>query len=68
MKRSTLIKLLAPIISQKNTPVSVSAELIIKQLEELNLLKPTHKKTIVRRDLELIPYEDTITVDGWEKE
>lgn len=68
MKRSTLIKLLAPILSQRDTSTSVSAELVINQLEELKLLKPTHKVSVTRRDIEFMPYEETITVDGWEKE
>jgi hypothetical protein len=73
MKRSTVAKLIAPILSQRNTghysyDALSHAELIIKQLEELDLLKPTHKKTVVRRDIELIPYDDTIVVEGWEEE
>ena len=68
MKRSTLVKLLAPILSRKDTPVTTSAELVIKQLEELKLLAPTHKKTIRKRDIELMPYEETVVVEGWEDE
>jgi hypothetical protein len=63
MKRSELVKLLAPIVGSV-----VRAELTIKQLEELDILKPKHKKTITKRDIELMPYEDTIIVEGWENE
>jgi hypothetical protein len=73
MKRSTLAKLIAPMLSQRNTghysyDALDHAHFIIKQLEELNLLRPTHQKIVIRRDLELIPYEDTIIVEGWEDE
>jgi hypothetical protein len=68
MKRSTAIKLLAPILSQKDIPVEITAELIINQLEELALLTPTHKVKVTRRDMELMPYEDEIEIDGWRKE
>jgi hypothetical protein len=63
MKRSKLVKLLAPIVGG-----IVRAELTINQLEELRLLNPTHLKKIIRRDIELMPYEDTIEVAGWEEE
>ena len=63
MKRSKLVKLLAPIVGG-----IVRAELTINQLEELRLLNPTHLKKIIRRDIELMPYEDTIEVTGWEEE
>lgn len=68
MKRSTLIKLLAPILSQRETPAYVSAELVINQLEELKLLSPTHKVTVIRRDIEAMPYEEEVLVSGWENE
>lgn len=67
MKRSTLIKLLSPMLIKSDSP-AITAELIIKQLEELNLLKPTHKKIRILRDIENMPYEDEITVSGWENE
>lgn len=68
MKRSTLVNLIAPILSQKDTPVKVSAELVIKQLEELKLLTPTHKITVTKKDIELMPYEEEVLVSGWENE
>jgi hypothetical protein len=73
MKRSTLAKLIAPILTQRNTGhysynELEHAQMIIKQLEEFDLLKPTHKKTITRMCMMGTPYEDTITVEGWEKE
>ena len=52
----------------KSDSPAITAELIIKQLEELNLLKPTHKKIRILRDIENMPYEDEITVPGWENE
>lgn len=67
MKRSDLIKLLCPIVFKSVSP-SVTAELIIKQLEELDLLKPTHVRVRVLRDIENMPYEDEIIVPGWESE
>jgi|688.fasta_scaffold265711_3 hypothetical protein len=63
MKRSELVKILAPIVGG-----IVRAELAINQLEELDMLKPKHKITVNLKDLELMPYEDTIVVEGWENE
>jgi hypothetical protein len=63
MKRSELVKLLAPIVGG-----IVRAELTINQLQELRLLNPTHLKKIIRRDIELMPYEDTVIMEGWEPE
>lgn len=73
MKRSTLAKLIAPILSQRNTghysyDALAHAILVINQLEEFDLLKPTHKKTITRMCMMGTPYEDTITVEGWDEE
>jgi hypothetical protein len=68
VKRSTLVKLLIPIISQKDTPESVRAELVIKQLEELKLLNPTHKVSVTKKDIELMPYEIEVSLQGWEDE
>jgi hypothetical protein len=44
------------------------AETILTIQEELGIIKPTHKKTIIRRDIEAMPYEDFVEVSGWEKE
>ncbi len=73
MKRSEAIRILATVLTKYNTGAPWYNETrhageVINVLEEFNLLKPTHRKTIVRRDLELIPYEDTIVVEGWEEE
>jgi len=73
MKRSTLARLIAPILSQRNTghysyDALDHAYLIIKQLEEFDLLKPSHKKTITRMCMMGTPYEDTVIVEGWEEE
>lgn len=73
MKRSDAIKIISRALTKYNTGTpwyneGQHAGEVLSLLEELNLIKPTHKKTIIRRDLELIPYEDIIVVDGWEKE
>ncbi len=69
MKRSYVIKLILPIISANKSGDSMStANLILKQLDELGVLNPKHKVTVTRRDIELMPYEDTIEVSGWDKE
>lgn len=73
MKRSDAIKIISRALTKYNTGApwyneGQHAGEVLSLLEELNLIKPTHKKTIIRRDFELIPYEDIIVVDGWEKE
>lgn len=73
MKRSAVLKVIANALTKRNTGhysynETEHASLVLKELEDLDIIKPTHKKTVVRRDLELIPYDDTITVEGWEKE
>jgi len=73
MKRSEAVKILTTVLTRYNTGTpwyneTQHAREVISVLEELNLLKPTHVKTVVRRDLELIPYEDTIVMEGWEDE
>lgn len=67
MKRNDLIKLLCPIVLKSVSP-SVTAELIIKRLEELNLLSPTHKVSVTKKDIELMPYEIEVSLQGWEDE
>lgn len=73
MKRSAVLKVIARALTMRNTGhysynETEHANLVLKELEDLDIIKPTHKKTVVRRDLELIPYDDTIIVEGWEKE
>jgi hypothetical protein len=69
MKRSDVIKLIVPIISANGPGDSVgTANLILKQLDELRILNPKHKVTVTRRDVELMPYEEKIEVPGWDKE
>ena len=73
MKKSMIIDLVGSVLRRYNTGhysynETKHAKEILAVLEDLKLLKPTHEKTIVRRDLELMPYEDTITVEGWEDE
>jgi hypothetical protein len=67
VKRSTVLKLIAPILQSRNNTL-VCASLILKQLEDADLIKPTHKKLVVRRDIENMPYDDYITVEGWQNE
>jgi hypothetical protein len=45
-----------------------NADVILTTLESSNLINPTHKTIVTRRDIEAMPYEDTIIVAGWEKE
>jgi hypothetical protein len=73
MKRSEAIRILTTVLTKYNTGAPWYNETrhageVISILEQLNLLKPTHSKTVIRRDLELIPYEDTIIMEGWEDE
>lgn len=73
MKRSTLVKLLATEISRRNTGhysynETIHANEVLSFMEELGVIKPTHKVTVTKRDIELMPYEETIEVDGWDKE
>jgi hypothetical protein len=73
MKRSTAIELLSMVIRRHNTGhysynEKKHAEEVLAFMEELNLVKPTHKKTKVLRDIENMPYEDEVTVAGWENE
>jgi hypothetical protein len=44
------------------------ADLVLRKLEDLDIIKPTHQRTVIRRDFELIPYEDMVVVSGWESE
>lgn len=73
MKRSLVVKLLASEISRHNTGhysynEIAHADRVLKFMEQLGIVKPTHKLVITRRDIELMPYEDTIEVPGWDKE
>lgn len=73
MKRSAVLKVIARALTMRNTGhysynETEHANLVLKELEDLDLIKPKHKITIIRRDIELMPYEDTVTVEGWEKE
>jgi hypothetical protein len=73
MKKSEVVKLLSTVLTRYNTGTPwynerKHAEEVLNMLEELNILRPTHQKTIIRRDLELIPYEDMLIVEGWEDE
>lgn len=69
MKRSDLVELISAIISNNGPGDSIStANLILKQLDSLNLLNPTHKVTVIRRDIEAMPYEEEVLVSGWRNE
>jgi len=73
MKKSTAINILQDALKKYNngTPwynESAHAQEILNMLDEIGLLKPTHKVVVVRKDIENMPYEDTVTVIGWEKE
>lgn len=73
MKRSAVLKVIARALTMRNTGhysynEMEHADLVLKELEDLDIVKPTHNKIVVRRDLELIPYDDTIVIEGWESE
>lgn len=73
MKRSAVLKVIAKALTMRNTGhysynEKEHANLVLKELEDLDIIKPTHKKWISKKDIELMPYEETITVEGWEDE
>lgn len=73
MKRSKVIEMLSNVVSKRNTGhysynEKAHAEDVLSFLESLGIISPTHEKTVIRRDIEAIPYEDTVVVKGWEDE
>jgi cobyrinic acid a,c-diamide synthase len=73
MKRSLAVQLLANVISNRNTGhysynETEHANEVLILLESLGLVQPTHKVTVTKRDIELMPYEETVTLPGWDKE
>ena len=73
MKRDLVVRLMASEISSRNTGHYSYNELehasdVLKVLEGLGIIKPKHRIKITRRDIEGMPYEDEIEVDGWGKE
>jgi hypothetical protein len=73
MKRSTAIDILKRTLTKynNNTPwysERKHAEEILDVLDQIGLLKPTHKVSVTKRDIEFMPYEETVIVEGWEKE
>jgi uncharacterized protein YqeY len=73
MKRSAVLKVIARALTMRNTGhysynEKEHADLVLKELEDLDIIKPTHKKKIRRKDIELMPYDETIEVNGWEDE
>jgi hypothetical protein len=73
MKRSDAIKILSTVLVKYNTGApwyneTQHAGEVLSLLEKVNLIKPTHKKIRILKDIENMPYEDEITVLGWEDE
>lgn len=73
MKKSTAVDLLSTVLRKYNTGhysynEKAHATEVLNFLQELNLLKPTHVRVRTIRDIENIPYEDEIIVQGWENE
>jgi hypothetical protein len=73
MKRTAVLELIATVLNQRNTGhyfynEMEHADLVLRKLEDLDIIKPTHQRTVIRRDFELIPYEDMVVVSGWESE
>lgn len=73
MKRSAVVKVIARALTLRNTGhysynETEHANLVLKELEDLDVIKPRHQKYIIRKDLELMPYTDIVTVEGWEDE
>lgn len=73
MKRSEVISMLSEVVSRRNTGhysynEKAHAEDVLRFLESLGIIAPTYEKTVIRRDIEAIPYEDTIIIKGWEDE
>lgn len=73
MKRSTVVKLLASEIMRRNTGhysynETTHASDVLRFLEELGLVKPTHTITVSRMCMLGSQYEEEITLVGWEKE
>ena len=65
MKRTEALRLIANSLDFLNLS---EADTILTTLEQSGLLTPTHKTKVTRRDIELMPYEDTVIVKGWENE
>jgi hypothetical protein len=73
MKRKAVLKVIASALTQRNTGhysynETEHADLVLSELEDLGIIKPKHKKIVVRRDIELMPYDDILEVEGWEEE
>ena len=73
MKRGAVLKVIGQALLARNTGgysynETEHADLVLKSLEDLDLIKPKHKKIITRTCMMGTPYEDTVNVDGWEIE
>lgn len=73
MKRNAVLEVISRKLTARNSG-SYSynerehADIVLKALEDLDIIKPTHHKVITRYDAECCPYEDTVLAQGWEKE
>lgn len=73
MKRNTIVKMLAAEIVDSHDGQYSNSDLqrasnALRLLEEFGIVKPKHKVSITRLDIEAMPYEDFVEVSGWEKE
>lgn len=73
MKRSTVVKLLASEIMRRNTDhysynEKEHASDVLKFLEQLGLVKPTHRIKVPRMCMMGSEYEDEVVLAGWERE
>ncbi len=76
MKRSQMVSKIASAIINYRTPSNFTtrehalevAETILTIQEKLGIIKPTKKVKVTLRDIELMPYEETVVVEGWEHE
>ena len=73
MKRDLVVKLIASTLTKYNNNhpsynETQHASEVLKIVESLGIVKPKHRIKITRRDIEGMPYEDEIEVDGWSKE
>lgn len=79
MKRKHALKLIANqldflnskfkgVRTEFNSTELSCADVILTTLEHAGLIKPTHKKTVVRMCMMGTPYDDYVIHQGWEDE
>ena len=72
MKKSEVISKLASVIINFNLANREDAlkvaKVILEVQEDFDLLNPKHKKIKTYFDIENMPYEDYVEVEGWEPE